>query len=82
MRRLRIVLWVMGGCAAALIAFLAATIRVVEPSAADAQPASLPVQPPPPVALVDAPGLIVPVQGMRLDPVSYTHLTLPTKRIV
>ncbi|WP_439571245.1 M23 family metallopeptidase [Sphingomonas sp.] len=67
MSRLRIVLWVMGGCAAALIAFLAATIRVVEPSAADAQPASFPVPPPPQVALVDAPGLIVPVQGVRAD---------------
>lgn len=67
MSRLRIVLWVMGGCAAALIVFLAATIRVVEPSAADAQPASLPVQPPPQVALGDAPGLIVPVQGVPAD---------------
>ncbi len=65
MSRLRIVLWVMGGCAVALIAFLAATIRVVEPSAADAQPASFPVPAPPQVALVDAPGLIVPVQGVR-----------------
>lgn len=65
MSRLRIVLWVVGGCAAALIAFLAATIRVVEPGAADAQPASLPVQPPPQVGLVDVPGLIVPVQGVR-----------------
>lgn len=67
MSRLRIVLWVLGGCAVALIAFLAATIRVVEPSSADAQPAPLPVQPPHQVAMVDAPGLIVPVQGVRPD---------------
>ncbi len=60
MSRLRIVLWVLGGCAIAVVAFLAATIRVVEPSTATAQPV-----PPPVPTQTDAPGLIVPVQGVR-----------------
>lgn len=64
MSRLRIVLWVLGGCAVALIAFLAATIRVVEPSTASAQPT--------PVASHQAQvphggELIVPVQGVRAN---------------
>ena len=67
MSRLRIVLWVMAGCAVALIAFLAATIRVVEPSIATAQPSPAPAPPPPKVAIAAPSGLIVPVQGVRVE---------------
>ncbi len=64
MSRVRIALWVLAGCAVAVVAFLAATIRVVEPSTATAQPVPLPA--PSPVAVIaDAPGLIVPVEGVR-----------------
>ncbi|OYX51458.1 MAG: hypothetical protein B7Y97_04775 [Sphingomonas sp. 32-66-10] len=64
MSRLRVVLWVVGGCAVAVVAFLAATIRIVEPSSATAQPtpvasASMPVPP--------RGRLVVPVQGVRAE---------------
>lgn len=65
MSRVRIVLWVLGGCAVALIAFLAATIRVVEPSTADARPTQLAEPTPAPAPVVaNGPGLIVPVYGV------------------
>lgn len=66
MSRLRIALWVLGGCVVAVIAFLAATIRVVEPSTATAQPTPAPAGVPVAV-FVDTPDLIVPVQGVRVD---------------
>ncbi|MFN4096774.1 MAG: M23 family metallopeptidase [Sphingomonas sp.] len=66
MSRLRIVMWVMAGCAVAVIAFLAATIRVVEPSIATAQPSPVPA-PPPKVAIAAPSGLVVPVQGVRVE---------------
>lgn len=65
MSRLRIVLWLLGGCTVALIAFLAATIRVVEPSAADARPTQLTKSTSARAPVVaHGPGLIVPVYGV------------------
>lgn len=66
MSRLRLALWVLGGCAVALVAFLAATIRVVEPSIATAQPSPTP-QPLRAAPVAHGPGLIVPVQGVRIE---------------
>ena len=63
MSRLRIVLWVAGGCVVAVVAFLAATIRVVEPSTATAQPTPEPQSP----RAAHSGGLIVPVQGVKAE---------------
>jgi murein DD-endopeptidase MepM/ murein hydrolase activator NlpD len=51
----RIVGWTLLACLAGALAFLAATIRVIEPQ---------PERSPPPVADEDAPMLIVPVEGV------------------
>ena len=67
MSRLRIALWLLAGCAIAVVAFLAATIRVVEPSIATAQPSPAPAPSPPRVAMAAASRLIVPVQGVRVE---------------
>ena len=67
MSPVRIALWVLAGCAAAFVAFLAATVRVVEPSTATAQPGAprrTPAAPQTPVAVGHGPGLIVPVYGV------------------
>ncbi|WP_423603934.1 murein hydrolase activator EnvC family protein [Sphingomonas sp. MS122] len=59
MSALRIVGWTVGACAAGVIVFLAATIRVIEP-----QPEAWPVEPPSVVEAGPAPAFIVPVQGI------------------
>ncbi|RYD66842.1 MAG: M23 family metallopeptidase [Sphingomonadales bacterium] len=63
MSRLRIVLWVAGGCVVAVVAFLAATIRVVEPSTATAQPTRQPQSP----RSAHSRDLMVPVQGVKAE---------------
>jgi murein DD-endopeptidase MepM/ murein hydrolase activator NlpD len=67
MSGLRIALWVAGGCAVAVVAFLAATIRVVEPSTATVQPPPEPPLPPavaPMVVVAHDASLLVPVAGV------------------
>ena len=64
MSTLRIALWTLAGCAVAALAFLLATIRVVEPNTASAQPTLKPLPVATPVATASAARLIVPVAGV------------------
>ncbi|MFL9842305.1 M23 family metallopeptidase [Sphingomonas sp. ST-64] len=69
MSTVRVVLWVMAGCALAAFVFLAATIRVVDPPTANGQPAPVPRSAPTdqalagPAASVSGP-LGIPVVGI------------------